>query len=78
MERQKYNRLIVKTLSELIEKHSYLRFGQLLVDCDALKYIPDALVDGQRENLLLVDPFYEESEVTLDRILKSRICNEKI
>lgn len=32
MSRLLYNRAIINKLSELVEKHPYLRFGQLLVD----------------------------------------------
>ena len=72
MERHKYNKLILETLSKLVDEHPYLRFGQILVDCRINKYEKEVLCDGQRENLLTVDPFNEESEVTWDRMLKVR------
>ena len=72
MERHKYNKLILETLSKLVDEHPYLRFGQILVDCGIIQYEKEVLCDGQRENLLTVDPFNEESEVTWDRMLKVR------
>ncbi len=72
--RLKYNRKIVNKLLELIEKYPYLRFGQLLVNCDIIKYDKDVLVDGQREDLLIIDPFNEESEVTWDRMYNNEFA----
>lgn len=74
MERQKYNKLILERLSKLVDKHPYLRFGQILVDCDIIKYEPSVLCDGQREDILLIDPFNEESGVTWDRMLKNKFA----
>ena len=74
MERQKYNRLILETLSKLVEKYSDLRFGQILVDCDIIKYEPSVLCDGQREDILVVDPFNEESEITWKRMLLNKFA----
>ena len=74
MERQKYNKLILETLSKLVDKHPDLRFGQILVNCGIIKYEPAVLCDGQREDLLLIDPFYEESELTWDRMLQSKFA----
>ena len=74
MERQKYNRLILKTLSKLVEKYPDLRFGQILVDCDIIKYEPSVLCDGQREDILIVDPFNEESKVTWYRMLMNKFA----
>ena len=77
MERQKYNKLILETLSKLVKKHPDLRFGQILVDCDIIKYEPSVLCDGQREDILVVDPFYEESEITLNRMMRSKIISRE-
>ena len=74
MERQKYNELILETLSKLVKKHPDLRFGQILVDCDIIKYVPSVLCDGQREDLLVIDPFYEESEITWERIKNNKFA----
>ena len=74
MNRQKYNRLIIETLSKLVEKYPDLRFGQILVDCDIIKYEPSVLCDGQREDILVVDPFNEESETTWNRLLNNKFA----
>ena len=73
MERQKYNRLILETLSKLVEKHPELRFGQILVDCDIIRDGPSVLCDGQREDILVIDPFNEESEITWDRVKNNKL-----
>ena len=74
MERQKYNRLILETLSKLIEKYPDLRFGQLLVNCDIIKYEPSVLCDGQREDLLIIDPFNEEPKIMWERMLLNKFA----
>ena len=71
MERQKYNKLILETLSELVKKYPDLRFGQILVDCDIIEY---NITDNGIE---VIDPFYEESEDTLNRMIKSRIISKE-
>ena len=73
MNRQEYNRKILTKLSELVEKHPYLRFGQLLVDCEIIKYEHSVLCDGQREDILVIDPFNEESEITWDRVKNNKL-----
>ena len=77
MERQKYNKLILETLSKLIDKYPDLRFGQILVDCEIIKYEPSVLCEGQREDILVIDPFYEESEITLNRMMRSKIISRE-
>ena len=74
MERQKYNRLILETLSKLVDKHPDLRFGQILVDCDIIRYEKEVLCDGQREDILVVNPFNEESELTWKRMLNNKFA----
>ena len=74
MERQKYNRLILETLFKLVDKYPDLRFGQLLVNCEIIKYEPSVLCDGQREDILVVDPFNEESEITWKRMLMNNFA----
>ena len=78
MERQKYNKLILETLSKLIEKYPDLRFGQILVDCDIIKYEPSVLCDGQREDILVIDPFNEESEITWNRMKNSKFAFKEL
>ena len=74
MSRQEYNKLILKKLSKLVNKHPDLRFGQILVNCDIIKYEPAVICDGQREDLLLIDPFYEESEITWERMSNNKFA----
>ena len=74
MERQIYNKLILETLSKLIKKHPDLRFGQLLVNCGIIQYEKEVLCDGQREDILTVDPFNEESEITWKRMLLNKFA----
>lgn len=73
-ERQKYNNLIIEQLKYLINKYPNLRFGQLLVNCDIIRYEKEVLCDGQRENLLTIDPFNEESEITWKRMLLNKFA----
>lgn len=55
----------------MVNSYPDLRFGQILVNIGVIKYDQDVLVDGQRENLLVIDPFNEEPEITYERICKN-------
>lgn len=66
MSRQEYNKKILTKLCELVEKHPELRFGQLLVDCDIIRQEPRA------DDILTIDPFNEESEITWDRMKNNK------
>ena len=66
-----YNKAIINKLSELIDKFPEQRFGQLLVNSDIIQYEPDISVDKQRE---VIDPFYEESELTWKRMCNNKFC----
>lgn len=70
MERQAYNFKILAVLTLLVNKYPDLRFGQILSVCEVIRY-ENFLVDGQREDILTIDPFYEEPDITLERMLKS-------
>lgn len=77
MEKQtrfEYNLKIIDKLKELIIKYPDLRFGQILVNCDIIRYEKEVLCDGQRENLLTVDPFNEESEITWNRMYNNKFA----
>ena len=77
MTRQEYNLLIVEKLRELICKYPDLRFGQILVNCDIIQE-EEVLLEGERQTVLIgIDPFYEESEDTLNRMMKSRIISKE-
>lgn len=71
MSRLLYNKTIINKLSELIDKFPEQRFGQLLVNSDIIQYEPDISVDGQLE---VIDPFYEESELTWKRMCNNQFC----
>ena len=71
MSRLLYNKAIINKLSELIDKFPEQRFGQLLVNSDIIQYEPDISVDEQRE---VIDPFYEESELTWKRMCTNQFC----
>ena len=68
MERQKYNRLILETLSKLVEKHPDLRFGQILVNADIIELVYN------NTTMTALDPFNEESEITWKRMLLSKFA----
>ena len=68
MERQKYNKLILETLSKLVEKYPDLRFGQILVDCNIIVYKNDY------DKVVPIDPFYEEPEITWKRMKNSKFA----
>jgi hypothetical protein len=68
MERQKYNKLILETLSKLVEKHPDLRFGQILVNCGIIE------LQMMGDRLMAIDPFNEESEVTWKRMLLNKFA----
>ena len=71
MSRKQANRAILLELYNLIEKYPDLRFGQILVDCDIIGY------DITDNGVEVIDPFYEESELTLNRIIKSKIISKE-
>ena len=78
MERQKYNKLILETLSKLIDKYPDLRFGQLLVNCDIIQYKKNVLTDGDREDILTIDPFNEESEIIWQRMKDNKFAFKEL
>ena len=71
MTRKQANRAILLELYNLIEKYPDLRFGQILVDCDIIGY------DITDNGVEVIDPFYEESELTLNRMMKSKIISKE-
>jgi len=69
MSRLLYNKAIIDKLSELVNKFPEQRFGQLLVNSDIIHYESD-----EREDVLIIDPFYEESELTWKRMCNNKFC----
>ena len=63
MKRQDYNRVILQLIADKIMMEPDLRFGQILIDLKVLKTVDIANVP------VVEDPFYEEPEVMLKRIL---------
>ena len=77
MTRNQANRAILLELCNLIEKYPDLRFGQILVNCNIIQE-EEILLEGERQTVLIgIDPFYEESEDTLNRMMKSRIISKE-
>ena len=74
MERQKYNKLILERLSKLVDKYPDLRFGQILVNCDIIELVPDY----NNTAMIALDPFYEEPEVTLERIKNNKFAFKEL
>ena len=69
MERQKYNELILDTLSKLIKKYPDLRFGQILFNSDVIRY-----TQSDKGTIFIEDPYCEESEVTWKRMLNNKFA----
>ena len=66
MERQKYNKLILATLSKLIDKHPDLRFGQILASAEVITYKNDY------DEMVVEDPFNEEPKVIWERMKNNK------
>ena len=75
MERQKYNKLILGTLSKLVDKYPDLRFGQLLVNCTVIE---QHFSKNYGEPLFVKDPFYEESKITWERMLSNKFAFKEL
>ena len=72
MERQKYNRLILEKLSELVDKYPDLRFGQILANAEVITYKNDY------DEMVVEDPFNEESKITWERMLHNRFVFKEL
>ena len=72
--RQDDNKVILDIISHYVENYPDLRFGQILVNSDIIKYEPSVLCEGQREDILVIDPFYEESEITWKRMCDNKFA----
>ena len=69
MERQKYNELILETLSKLVKKYPDMRFGQLLWNVDILRNC-----NYSNNPNTIIDPFYEESKTIWERMLMNKFA----
>ena len=72
MERQKYNKLILETLSKLVEKYPDLRFGQILVNAEIITYKNDY------DEMVPKDPYYEEPEVIWERMKNNKFAFKEL
>ena len=72
MERQKYNKLILETLSKLINKYPDLRFGQILANAEVIIYKNDY------DETVPIDPFYEEPEFTWERMKNNKFAFKEL
>lgn len=72
MNRKEYNLLIVDKLKELIDKYPNLRFGQILVDAEIITY------KNNYNEMVVEDPFNEESEITWKRILLNKFAFKEL
>ena len=78
MERQKYNKLILETLSKLVNKYPDLRFGQILVNSEVIQ-LEEVLLEGERQTVLKgIDPFYEEPEFTWERMKNNKYAFKEL
>lgn len=57
--RQSANREIIEILSDMVERHPDLRFGQILAITEAIQYVPDSR--PYIDTVDVKDPFNEES-----------------
>lgn len=73
MERQKYNKLILERLSKLVDKHPDMRFGQILVNSDIIQVVPN-----ESGIPIIQDPFYEEPEVTWERVKNNKFAFKEL
>ena len=62
MTRQEANFQILNMLGVIIGKYPDIRFGQALVDLDIIQ-----LTQSSNGDMVVKDPFYEESEVACQR-----------
>ena len=69
--RKKANTIILGLLAEAVTKYPDLRFGQLLTAMAVLDKDEHDTPDGVFRTIK--DPFYEESTVTLERILEKGV-----
>ena len=61
-QRQAANREIIEILSDMVERHPDLRFGQILAITEAIQYKPVNKVGALGAHVIEpVDPFNEES-----------------
>ena len=71
-DRQLFNQFIINKLQELVTKYPDMRFGQILVNSEVIQ-LEEVLLEGQRQTVLKgIDPFYEESKTTWERMKNNK------
>jgi hypothetical protein len=64
--RQAANRELLEHLKDMVERYPHLRFGQILM---AKKFLTSGLLDQEDGKMVVLDdPYFEESMVTLKRV----------
>ena len=68
--RKESNKELLRILSDIVEKNPDLRFGQILFNYQFI------IGDDDDGNMRIIDPFFEESVDTLNRVkyIMSRLC----
>ena len=72
MNRKLYNTAIVEKLRELVNKYPDLRFGQILANAEVIIYKNDY------DETVPIDPFYEEPEVTWERMKNNKFVFKEL
>lgn len=60
--RQECNKELLRIFTDIVEKNPELRFGQILFNFQFVKW------ENVNERIKILDPFYEESVDTLNRV----------
>lgn len=60
--RQECNKELLRIFTDIVEKNPELRFGQILFNFQFVKW------ENVNEGIKILDPFYEESVDTLNRV----------
>ena len=63
-----FNRAILNKLHFIIENNLDLRFGQILVNAEIITY------ENDYDEMVVKDPFNEESELVWNRMCNNKFC----
>ena len=70
--RKLYNTAIVNKLVELVNKYPDLRFGQILVNAEIIRYKNDY------DEIVPIDPFNEEPEIMWERMKNNKFVFKEL
>lgn len=70
--RKLYNIAIVNKLVELVNKYPDLRFGQILVNAEIIRYKNDY------DEIVPIDPFNEEPEIMWERMKNNKFVFKEL